>query len=386
MSLLRVQVPGKLLLAGEYAILAPGALALVLAVDRYFYATLEARDESSEDASASALLGVPLDVPLVVVSAQYPGVVFAPPSLHDLQWQSAPEPLRFAAAACQWVLHYLKDSGAVEAMAGLRLRLDAQLQIETVKLGLGSSAACCVAVVSALLHYALPDTPFESLRPVIFKLAYLAHYAVQGSGSGADIAGCVYGSVISYQRPDLDRLPFEMLERMSPEHMPDWPLLGLTQIPWPQDWRLQFGWTAQAADSKTLITDFKAWQAEAPEATQDFLFQMQMAVMALQETLKAQDLPAFGRQLKAQRRLLAQLNEVMVYAPETTALQALADAAESLGGAGKFSGAGGGDCGLAWVPQAAERALKNQWQADGIIPLDLNLDTQGVRVCSATNS
>lgn len=378
MKPLKVQVPGKLLLAGEYAILEPGAMSLVLAVDRYFYASLEVPEPPAEDSDLLA--------PLVLTSAQYPDVSFAPPSLLNIYWPSAPEPLRFAAAACQWVMHYLKDNGAAEAIAGLRLRLDAQLQVDAVKLGLGSSAACCVAVASALLHHALPDTPFESLRPVIFKLAYLAHYAVQGSGSGADIAGCVYGSVISYQRPDLDRLPFEMLERMSSEYMPDWPLLGLTQIPWPQDWRLQFGWTAQAADSKTLITDFKAWQAQAPEATQDFLFQMQMAVMGLQETLKSQDLPAFVRQLRAQRRLLTQLNEVMVYAPETPSLKRLADIAEALEGAGKFSGAGGGDCGLAWVPAAAQQSLHTQWQAAGVIPLDLSLDTQGVCLCSAETS
>lgn len=382
MKAFQVQVPGKLLLAGEYAILEPGALALVLAVDRYFYARIEPLYQSLEAQPAQAQQG-----PLHIVSTQYPGLSFAPASLSDMQWQSAPQPLHFAAAACQWVMHYLKDHENLKALnSGLKLTLNSQLQVSDVKLGLGSSAACCVAVVSALLHYALPDTPFENLRPVIFKLAYLAHYAVQGSGSGADVAGCVYGSVIGYQRPDLDRLPFEMLARMSPEHMPDWPLLGLAKIDWPQDWTLQFGWTAQAADSKTLITDFKAWQREAPDATQDFLFQMQMAVMALQETLKARDLKAFVRQLTAQRRLLLQLNEVMVYPPETPDLQRLCDIAESLGGAGKFSGAGGGDCGLAWVPAAAQETLHAQWQAAGVTPLHLALDTGGVRVCSASSS
>lgn len=375
MRALQVKVPGKLLLAGEYAILEPGALALVLAVDRYFYAKIEPFSSAT----------------YLVLSEQYPELSFSPASLLSIDWKSAPPPLQFAAAACQWVMHYLKDSVSAETLTqGFKLTLNAQLQVDAVKLGLGSSAACCVAVVSALLQYYLPhplsETPDESLRSVIFKLAYLAHYAVQGSGSGADIAGCVYGSVIGYQRPDLDRLPFEMLERMSPEHMPEWPLLRLSKMSWPQAWTLQFGWTAQAADSKTLITDFKAWQTEVPEATQDFLFQMQMAVMALQETLQSQDLPAFVRQIKAQRRLLHQLNDVMVYPPETPALKCLADIAESLGGAGKFSGAGGGDCGFAWVPDVAVPTLKDHWQAAGIVPLNLCIDTQGVRICSVTSS
>ena len=351
----KIRVPGKLLLAGEYAILSPGALALVLAVNRYFY--------------AEATPSVGGDVVFRLSSAQFAEQVLQANTLDGITPQAAPEALRFAAAAWQTTVHYLQLQGFAPAGEGLHLHLDSQLQVGSLKLGLGSSAACCVAVVTALCHWAWPEQDLDTLRPVIFKLAYLAHYGAQGSGSGADVAGCVYGSAVAYHRPDLSRV--------ADPYQAEWPMLGLKKVTWP-DWPLLFGWTQRSADSKTFIADFQAWQAEAPDTAEAFLFQMQMATLALQNTLEQQDQKGFVSQLKAQRRLLQGLNTVLISPPETPALKALADVAEALGGAGKFSGAGGGDCGLAWVPRAYAPIVRQHWQVQGIKPLDLGLNFDGV--------
>lgn len=348
----KVRVPGKLLLAGEYAILSPGALALVLAVNRYFHATV-----STEGSGFS------------LSSRQFPTVHLQASAWTGISEETAPEALRFAAAAWQTTVHYLQLQDVTLPEQGLQILLDSQLQVGDLKLGLGSSAACCVAVVTALCHWAWPERSLDDLRPLLFKLAYLAHYRVQGSGSGADVAGCVYGSAVAYHRPDLSRV-------LDP-YQADWPLLGLKKLAWP-DWPLLFGWTQRSADSKTFIADFQAWQAEAPDTADAFLFQMQMATLALQNTLEQEDQKGFISQLRAQRRLLQHLNAVLISPPETPALKTLADVAEALGGAGKFSGAGGGDCGLAWVPRAYAPIVRQHWQVQGIQPLDLGLNFEGV--------
>lgn len=363
---LSVRVPGKLLLAGEYAILEPGALALVMGVNRYFYGHLKIQQRG-----------------FVLTSAQFPDLVMRGKRLEAISDATAPEPLRFAAAAWQEVALYLRNvqheqrgfkTNAVAPAGqpwGLHLHLDSQLQVDAVKLGLGSSAACCVAVVAALCKVYLPDLEEAALRRLIFQLAFLAHHRVQGSGSGADVAGCVYGSLVAYRRPELSGVASLYQE--------DWPQLMLERSPWPADaaWQLAFGWTRSSASSKVLVADFEAWRQAQPKAAEEFLAQMQDATQRLYASVQAQDLSPFCAAMSAQRQRLARLNEVMHHAPETPALTQLIEAAEALGGSAKFSGAGGGDCGLAWVPAAQRDALKARWQAAGILPLDLKQDAEG---------
>lgn len=352
---LSVRVPGKLLLAGEYAILEPGALALVMGVNRYFYGHLKIQQRG-----------------FVLTSAQFPELTLRAARPEGLSEALAPEPLRFAAAAWQEVMAYLKALNRLPSESpGLHLHLDSQLQVDAVKLGLGSSAACCVAVVAALCKVYLPDLEELALRRLIFQLAFLAHHRVQGSGSGADVAGCVYGSLVAYRRPDLTEV--------GSLYQDDWPHLLLERSPWPADaaWQLAFGWTRSSASSKVLVADFEAWRQAQPKAAEEFLAQMQDATQRLYASVQAQDLSTFCAAMSAQRQRLARLNEVMHHAPETPALTQLIEAAEALGGSAKFSGAGGGDCGLAWVPAAQRDALKARWQAAGILPLDLKQDAEG---------
>ncbi len=363
--MIRVRVPGKLLLAGEYAILEPGASALVLGVNRYFYATIEPNPEPTQNVTLRSLQH---DTSQHDTSAS-----FEHP--RDIDAAQVSEYYRFCAAACRWTLAYLDDhldNHLENHQRGFTLTLNSQLQQGKIKLGLGSSAACCVATVAALLQFY--GQPLH--RPTLFKLAYLAHHEVQGSGSGADIAGCVYGSAAAYVRPDLDALP--RTESVHALIKKDWPLLHLESLKWPMG-PLYFGWTGQSASSKAFIEDFHAWKKEQPEAVHDFCFQMQMAVMALKETLLTGSSEAFVHQISAQRRLLQILNTGLIEPPETNALKALAEEAEALGGAGKFSGAGGGDCGLAWVPVAQKEALFKRWKTHDITPLDLVLDIEGTQ-------
>ncbi len=140
--------PGKLLLSGEYAVLA-GAPAVVTAVQARAFATFEAGPaegpEHPEGAAARRLAEA-----------------------------------RF---------------GAVPA----RLTIDATaLRSGDVKLGLGSSAAIAAACAAAVVAYHERD-PADPASDVL-ALALEGHRAVSPEGSGADVAASVLGGLLRFER------------------------------------------------------------------------------------------------------------------------------------------------------------------------------------------
>jgi phosphomevalonate kinase len=153
---IRARAPGKLLLAGAWAVL-DGAPALVCAVDRHAVADTSRRAAPSREVRA-ALGDDP--APAVDVTA-----------LHDA----------------------------------------------ATKLGLGSSAAALVATLGALEAQAGADLESEVVRARIFERARAAHAAAQGGGSGVDVAASVYGGTLRYvkgARPTKTALPSGIVLRV----------------------------------------------------------------------------------------------------------------------------------------------------------------------------
>ena len=74
------------------------------------------------------------------------------------------------------------------------------------------------------------------------------------------------------------------------------------------------------------------------------------------------------------RTLLSELANSSELNLETPALTKLITIAQSHGAAAKFSGAGGGDCGIALCSsmEVAEK-IKHDWLEAGIIPIDVKI-------------
>jgi phosphomevalonate kinase len=160
-----VRAPGKVVLAGAYAVL-EGAPAWVAAVDRYVVA------DSSRSAS------------------------FVTPEVRQALGDSAEQ------AAPWFDASELRDSGGGGDAGSDR------------KLGLGSSAAILVASLAAL-ESASPPHDLE-LANRVFGRALVAHRAAQGGGSGIDVAASAFGGVLRFQRAAADELP-EIAARTLPD-------------------------------------------------------------------------------------------------------------------------------------------------------------------------
>jgi len=78
--------------------------------------------------------------------------------------------------------------------------------------------------------------------------------------------------------------------------------------------------------------------------------------------------------------LLEQLGREIELPIVTPALARLVSAARRAGAVAKPSGAGGGDCGIAFATSAAQAAaVRTAWEAEGILPLPLAIAPAGVR-------
>lgn len=159
--------PGTLMLMGEHAVL-HGHSALCAAIDQRI--TLRLTPRSDRRVQIHSALG------------QYQT------SLDNL---TVNRPFHFVLGALS----------RLRPPTGLDLHIEADFSSE---IGFGSSAAVTVAAVAAL--HAAGGAPLD--RALVFSDARAVLHAVQGRGSGADLAAATYGGIVRYRADPLEIEPF----------------------------------------------------------------------------------------------------------------------------------------------------------------------------------
>ncbi|WP_368653797.1 phosphomevalonate kinase [Ornithinibacillus sp. 4-3] len=357
-----IKVPGKLMLAGEFAVLEPHQPLVVTAVNRFIYVTCETSEEGS----------------LTLESFQ----------LDQLNWSYAnkrvtvlsdDKRIRFVQEAMTITLNYLHEQNIKTTPFSLAVRSELDDR-PGVKYGLGSSAAVVTGVVTAILTKFLPGEP---AKDVIFKLAAITHFSIQGNGSCADIAASTYGGLVNYYAFDGNWLYHEIIQLDSVQSLvnKEWPCLRIETIEVPKTLLLCVGWTGSPASTSHLVKNVKKLQTENETQYQNFLKESKIAVGLFAKGLKTEDMSLVFQGIRKNRAALVTLGKHANTAIETPLLEELGDRAEQLDGAGKSSGAGGGDCGIAFVSTENEAdRLKELWQEAGIFPLEMNIYPLGAHV------
>lgn len=358
-----IKTPGKLMVAGEFAVLEKGYPLIVMAVDRYVYTTIE---DSSTYTFTSENFG-----------------------LHNLTWdfngtrvifdEYSPR-LKFVTSALTTVLTYLKERKIATSAFAMSVRSELDDEATGAKYGLGSSAAVVTSVVTAVLEKFLQYRPARSL---IFKLAAIAHVRTQGSGSGADIAASTYGGVLHYKSFQANWLTYEL--RKSKEIIPviqkKWRYLHIKQIHFPKNVRVCIGWTGKPASTKSLVSEIAKLKRSDWPSYKQFLQDSRRAVNVILKGIASTNRSLFFKGIKQNRQALAKLGQLANVPIETDKLAHLSNIAEQLDGAGKLSGAGGGDCGLAFLQNETDcEQLYELWENNNIQPLDITIDSAGTIV------
>ena len=309
--MISASAPGKVVLWGEYAVL-EGAPAAVLAVNRFAGCSLEtSRNWRFSTAGFEAPIAefdrLPARVPADAAAV--------------LPWQVLQE---FAEAPSSPVTAAMHTDGFFHG---------------GVKLGLGSSAALCVAVQAAFATLAgnRPD----------YRRALAAHRRLQaGQGSGIDIAASFFGGCLRFQEGNAEPCPDPLTHR-------------------------RFVWVGESAQTGRKLDLFNDYLGRGDRT----------ALRALSDHSEnlfndpsAEALDAYAGALKA----LDNAAGLGVYSPAHLAAERLATAS---GLVYKPCGAGGGDVGVAVAdsPEPLPRFAASA-EAHGFTILKLETAPHGVKV------
>jgi phosphomevalonate kinase len=335
--------PGKLVFAGEYAVL-EGAPAIATSVGARARATV------------ADLAGKTYEL---CINNSDTIFRFAPHDDGSLDWLALPA----------------RDTGLIEAVyrtlvaadlwqpppEALRIQLDSRAFFTTTpdgvehKLGFGSSAAVCVALTAALLWRA-------GIAPEAAP-ALNAHRLFQaGKGSGIDVACSFAGGTIEYFR--------------SVSGSPAW-----RNIPWPDGLYVLPVWTGLSASTAVMLDKLDNYRQAEPASYDNFLADLTASsnyVVTQWEAGQAAIVLAAIEDFSQHLRALDTTAGVGIW---SEIHQTLGRIAAEAGAVYKPSGAGGGDFGLAFAndPDRLDR-LRTKWRAQDFVVPELEFDVRGVEV------
>lgn len=348
-----IKVPGKLMVAGEFAVLVPYQNLVVMAVDRFVYTTWQPSDQNR--------------------------ITFQDFNLNDLMWDykrdkvnihSTDKRVHFVENAMTIAFRYLQENGITPNPFELSIKSELD-DTSGIKYGLGSSAAVVTSVITAILKGHLPEAPTATL---IFKLAAITHVNTQGNGSGADVAASSYGGILHYSSFQAEWLKtaFDEAETLTALLKAEWTYLSINPIQIPENVYICVGWTGNPASTGKLVDRILHLNKINSMLFEEFLTSSEEAVKNILMGMESENIPLLLEGVKQNRQALAKVGRHADTPVETPLLSTLCDLAEQYGGAGKPSGAGGGDCGIAFMPSKEKAdALMKAWSKAGIKPLDI---------------
>jgi phosphomevalonate kinase len=360
-----VKVPGKLLIAGEYAVLEPNQRAVVIAINRYITVYI---DQSIHNQLSLPQLG-------------YENVSWEMNAEH-VQFNISDPKLEFIQNSIRVVNQYLLENSVELKPFSLTIKSDLDDPTTGRKYGLGSSAAVVVSVISAVLMLHSSDGTIRPTLETVFKLAAIAHLKTQKNGSGVDIAASTFGGWLCYSafKPNWVLNELQQVKTLTELIEKPWPNLSITPLTAPTHLKLCVGWTGEAASTAPMIKKVQEFRTSNLESYARFLKETSDAVNRLLKSFEINDCNGAIESLTQNRKILMRLGEQAGINIETSKLKDLSDLAETFG-SGKSSGAGGGDCGIAFLKEDGQiEELYKAWKNAGVIPLKLSVSEEGASV------
>ncbi|URL61429.1 phosphomevalonate kinase [uncultured bacterium] len=354
--MIKVIAPGKLYIAGEYAVV-DGMPSIVVALNQYITVEISAGHKYGS-----------------IISKQYQAsTIYWRREGNQMIFDNRDNPFCYILSAIKITEQYARS---LHVKLGLyHLKIDSQLDSpDGKKYGLGSSAAVTVATINALcVFYHIPIN-----KEQLFKLSAIAHFSVQGNGSLGDIAASVYGGWIAFRTFDHQWL--KIMQRNSSIktliNMP-WPNLKIEQLTVPESLQLLIGWTGTPASTSHLVDKVSLGRAHNPEKYNQFLKASKKCLIKMIHGFREGSLKLIKHEIAVNRKLLNQLGDFTKVDIETPQLKKLSRIAIHYGGSAKSSGAGGGDCGITVVNrQSPIKQILDEWKQNHIQPLKFKVTQQ----------
>jgi phosphomevalonate kinase len=262
-------------------------------------------------------------------------------------------------------------------------------QLKT-KFGIGRSAAVIVVVHAAIREFhKISIQDIEDERVQLLKASLLTYFIVQNmKGSGIDVVASIYGGIIHYETFDhawlLEKIENNFPLRTLTEYT--WPDLVSEQLPDVQDFQLLLGLTHKPVSIFSLISKMQQFKNSQPAIYDEIMSAISKLVNDLTKAWKRGKKDRILSGIRMNEIYLKRLGDISGIPLEIPELKLLCHIANESSGAGKLSGAGGGDCGIAiCFDEKISNKILNGWQKSNILGLKVDVDFTGLKIEKITN-
>jgi phosphomevalonate kinase len=324
---------GKLYIAGEYAVVHPGHPAIILASQRRIRAIIQ---ESTEYSLMNVNSGAK--------------IVFNDLNHVDEYW-------KYAISALKVFYRLMAENN--NTYTPIAIMIDSDLDSEEgIKLGLGSSGAVVAAIIKGLnQHYQLH---LDHLS--LYKLCVISQIELQVKGSYGDLAAAVYGGIIRYTRfKDFDRT-----ETITNLLTMDWKGLSITYLDWPFQLHWVVGWTGHPASTKNKVDYINMFESDV-----SYIELLKQAKEIVDDIVGCHSIEVFLEGIQRYRGWLKRLENLTNLEIETPLISDFIDVCSRNLGVAKSSGAGGGDCAIAFFSHPVN--ISDILLSIGIMPLTITI-------------
>jgi len=331
-----VSVPGKVTLLGEHAVVY-GKPALVSAINRRIYITIERRDDSFIKVFSPDLKLQGLSLKLKE-------------DLNNFEFEAEDkrnkilEPLHYIIKAIDLTsAHYNKKIGA-------NIIIHSEMPIGA---GLGTSAAISVGTVAAYTALLGHDIDLQEVS----RIGHATEVGVQGIASPMDTAITTFGGTL-YIKPEGNQTFMEQIEI-------------------PCNFVSVIGYTRREESTSQILKKVKATKDHNPQVVNMIMDTIGLIVEEARSYIKKGDPESFGKLMNINHGLLDSLGV------STKSLNDMVYASRNAGALGsKITGAGGGGCILALCPNRMNEVALAIRLVGGV-PFDVSLSSPGLRVESS---
>ena len=346
----RASAPGKMVVAGEYAVL-EGHRALGLAVTRRASARLRIDHAGPSQLKLDPISRESIDWPL---------------DNRDRSPELAQAIDLIASAWKQW-----GPSGCLDSFF-LEINTRALFNDHNAKLGLGSSSAVAVLLSGLARQLAKEhsqDPEFIEGADTDAELREWHHRLWRlhqgGQGSGLDLATALTGGLIAYTQPSSSDTNTNAQAQWS-------------SLNWPQGLYGLVVWTGESASTPDMLKAYRDWRSRSPEQFDDVVGGLGRCANSLIEALQAGDVDAFIEGFTAYGGRMGTMGGLIERPIVTPAHAAVAELARKRHVGYKPCGAGGGDIGLMLSKDAKQLVhLTGAIEAMGMSSIELEIDANG---------
>lgn len=217
--------------------------------------------------------------------------------------------------------------------------------------GFGSSSAVTVAMWGALA--ACFKKTLEKRE--LFEQSFKTVLAIQGVGSGFDVAAATYGGTLLYTKGGvtLEQLPWNIKEHVA----------------------LVVGYSGSKADTPSIVRDVAKKREQQKEKVERIFDAIGKLVLQAKTAGDTKDWETVGKLMNFNQEYLRDLGV------STETLEAMISAAKKAGAYGaKLSGAGGGDCMIAMTPLEKRKQVEDAIIASGGAVVRVLCGEEGIRI------